>query len=521
MQQRQGRPPTPVCNRCHKLMHHHAGVSVAHPTLQSIKTTISESPHKYNHVYHILDAADFPLSLIPSLQRHLALAPQRSTNRRAKSSHYQHGRKAEMSFIITRSDLLAPRKEQVDSMMPYILRVLRDALGGSAHNVRLGNVRCVSSKRGWWTKQVKEDIWNRGGGGWMVGKVNVGKSNLFESVFPKNRNEKLELSLLRDTSDQALQDGSGGNTLCSKHDINRDLRNEQTRTALREENREYSNGGSLLPPAPPETAFPVMPLVSSLPGTTASPIRLAFGSGRGELIELPGLSRGDLEAFVAYHHKPDLVMRHRIKPKQLVIKPGQSLLVGGLICITPTLPEITVLAYPFVPLKCHVTSADRATAIHLQHEKSGVPTVARAGAGSRMGSAGKFPLKWDVTKQRAGPLTNPAAAGLSTGILPFVVFSTDILVEGCGWIELVAQVRKRNMESETNSERLFDDRSYPQVEVSSPDGKHVGVRRPMGAWMLGGQMLRFSNGKATRPRRSMKGAKKRLKMTKLAKQTYP
>ena len=55
--------------------------------------------------------------------------------------------------------------------------------------VRLGNVRCVSSRRGWWTRQVKDEISSRGGGGWMVGKVNVGKSSLFGSVFPKGAPE--------------------------------------------------------------------------------------------------------------------------------------------------------------------------------------------------------------------------------------------------------------------------------------------------------------------------------------------
>ncbi len=158
---------------------------------------ISESPYKYNHIYHVLDAADFPMSLIPQIQRHLELTPQRSQNRRAKTQRYYHGRMAEMSFIITRSDLLAPQKEQVDKLMPYLTEVLRDALGRSGADVRLGNLRCVSSKRGWWTKQIKDDIWNRGGGGWMVGKVNVGKSNLFESVFPKGRHEDVSFSSLR------------------------------------------------------------------------------------------------------------------------------------------------------------------------------------------------------------------------------------------------------------------------------------------------------------------------------------
>lgn len=500
---------TPVCNRCHDLVHHRTGHPVVHPTIQSLQEIIAESPHKYNHIYHVLDAADFPLSLIPSLQKNLSLAPQRSLNRRAKISHYQFGRKAEMSFIITRSDLLAPKKEQVDSLMPYILQVLREALGGSAENVRLGNVRCVSAKRGWWTKQVKEDIWNRGGGGWMVGKVNVGKSNLFETVFPKGRNDEPSVGALRHAAQQKLpSDLPNGNG--NEHQRSQSIQDlpEELESQLLQE--------SLLPPAPPETPYPVLPLVSSLPGTTAFPIRVPFGDGKGELIDLPGLARGDLEQFVEDDHKIDLVMRDRVKPEQLVIKPGQSLLVGGLLRITPTTPGLVVLAYPFVPLRCHVISTERATLIHTQREDSGVSTIAKSGIGSRMQSAGRFSLKWDVTKQRAGPLTKAAAVGLSTTALPFIVFSADILVEGCGWVELVAQVRKRDMKTGMESGGLFDDRPYPRIEVSSPDGGHVGVRQPMGIWSLCGQKPASSSKGPTRPRRSMKGVKKNLKKARRA-----
>src|SRR5205814_10496765 len=140
--------------------------------------------------YHGLDAADLPLSLMPQLHRLLNVTPQRSLNRRSKTGKYYHGKRAEVSFIITRSDLLAPQKEQVDSLMPYLRMVLRDALGPTGHKIRLGNIRCVSSKRGWWTKVLKEEIWERGGGGWMVGKVNVGKSHLFQSIFPKGRSQE-------------------------------------------------------------------------------------------------------------------------------------------------------------------------------------------------------------------------------------------------------------------------------------------------------------------------------------------
>ena len=414
-----------------------------------------------------------------------------------------------MSFIITRSDLLAPEKEQVDSLMPCILQVLRDALGESAESMRLGNVRCVSSKRGWWTKQVKQDIWNRGGGGWMVGKVNVGKSNLFENVFPKGRNNDYSLGSWRHPAQQespsGLPEANGGEQQVSQSPQDPP---EEVESQLPED--------SLLPPAPPETPYPVLPLVSSLPGTTASPIRVPFGGGKGELIDLPGLARGDLEQYVTEVHKANLVMHDRVKPEQLVIKPGQSLLVGGLLRLTPTTPDLVFLAYPFLPLRCHVTSTERAIALHTQREDSGVFTVAKPGIGSRMRSAGTFSLRWDVTKQRAGPLTKAAAAGLSTKSLPFMVFSADILVEGCGWIELVVQVRKRDMETRSEPSELFDTRPYPRIEVSSPDGGHVGVRQPLGIWSLCGKKRTPQSKAPVRPRRSMKGVKKNLKRARRA-----
>ena len=499
---------SPICNRCHGLMYHHTASPVKHPTLQSVQKIISQSPHTYNHIYHILDAADFPLSLIPSLQRHLLLVSNRSRNRRARTKQYSHGRRTEMSFIITRSDLLAPKKEQVDSLMPYILQVLRDALAGSAENVRLGNVRCVSSKRGWWTKQVKEDVWNRGGGGWMVGKVNVGKSSLFENIFPKGHKERAGSDPFRQLPHWGQQNGMVESSSVTAHDASQ---KEGRSHDFPEELQESPLRNSILPPAPPEIPYPTLPLVSLLPGTTVSPIRVPFGGGKGELIDLPGLPRGNLEDFVATDRKSEIVMRQRVKPEQVTIKPGQSLLIGGLVRITATTPDFVLLAYPFVPLKCHVASTERAIAIQMQREDSGVPSIAKPGIGSRMDPAGSFPLKWDVTKQRAGPLTKKEAVGLETEVLPFVVLSIDVLIEGCGWIELIAQVRKKDLVSVTQAGDLFDTRAYPRVEIFSPDGRNIGVRRPMGAWLLCGERSRSSGNKIARPRRSMRGVKKLLK----------
>lgn len=515
------------------------------------------------------------MSLIPGLHKLLDLTPQRSLNRRSKTGRFYHGKRTEVSFIITRSDLLAPKKEQVDSMMPYLRTVLRDALGRAGTDARLGNIRCVSAKQGWWTKELKEDIWSRGGGGWMVGKVNVGKSQLFHEVFPKGRRGRMEYEkpltssarpdetslvtvkpLSVDDSGSGMAPASVANNSFQEDELLYPTKNKTTKhttgSLVLDTTQDYSTSDvaldsppdnvdtrlspaapqfeeesmddeildtcSLLPPAQTETDYPAMPLVSALPGTTASPIRVPFGNGKGELIDLPGLSRGDLELHIQPEHRSSLVMRSRIRPEQQVIKPGQSLLLGGFIRITPTTPDVIFLAYSFNPLQPHLTSTEKAVGTQTQARDSNVENISVAGIGKKIASAGTFHLKWDVTKQRTGPITKRDAAGISVERLPFRVMSVDILIEGCGWVELTAQVRKRPGEisqSRSNSDErdlTFEEKEevdpqWPTVEVFSPLGRFIAARRPMNAWLNFAQ--KPSEKKATsRPRRSMKGMKK-------------
>jgi hypothetical protein len=523
--------PLPVCDRCHDLTYNSRGVPIAHPSIESLADSIAESPFRHNHVYHVLDAADFPLSLIPSIYRRLSLVQPRTQNRR---SQHKFSTRPTISFIITRSDLLGPTKEMVDSLMPYFTSVLRTALGRSAEDIRLGNVHLVSSKRGWWTKDIKESIWKRGGGSWMVGKVNVGKSNLFEVLFPKGSTDRAPSYA---ELEQEVQ--------CKTPSLGSDNTSEQSGNKL-----ELLSETSLLPPPQPETPYPVLPLISSLPGTTASPIRLPFGNNKGELIDLPGLTRGNLDSYVAPEHKLDLVMTHRPTVVQHNIKPGQSLLLGGgLVRITPTFNDAerdtVVLAYPFVPISAHITATEKAIGTQLQQRVSGIKSILRDGAGENMTSAGIFRLDTDVTKGRAGPVIR---AGVKVERLPFRVFATDILLEGVGWVELICQVRKRRqpppegttMRQSEGGDALShldepsvirgrheggkpensEDDGFPRpvVEVFTPEGKHVGQRKCMGAWLLWNrgrntrQKRKAIN--AARPRRSMKGVKKREKMLK-------
>lgn len=452
-------PETPVCDRCHSLIHHHVGQPIHHPSVEAIQQTIAESPHRRNHIYHVLDAADFPLSLVPNLQTSLRLPKLRTQNRRAKHKGWvANNRIAEVSFIITRADLLAPLKEQVDKLLPYMQNVLRSALGRANKDARLGNVHLVSAKRGWWTKKVKEDIWERGGAGWMVGKVNVGKSNLFEVVFPKGRGadyedvRKIRTAAEREAmlqSTKSLDELKAVQKQLDEEDAESERRRRQPvlepEDFLPEEGEEDYDPNSLLPPRQPYTPFPVLPLASPLPGTTASPIRIPFGRNRGELIDLPGLARTnpDISVFVKPEEHDQLVMKSRVSADRYVLKPGQSLVLGGgLIRITPVTDDMIFLIHPFVPLKPHIASTEKCIGLQNQTRDSGVPSILANNVGSKMKSAGVYKLKWDATKQLAGPLTSTMAGKMKPENLPFTIWSTDILIEGVGWVEISAQVRK-------------------------------------------------------------------------------
>ncbi|KAK4102579.1 hypothetical protein N658DRAFT_495286 [Parathielavia hyrcaniae] len=546
----------PLCDRCHTLIHHSAGNSIYHPSIESLRDTIEESPYKSNHVYHVLDAADFPISLLSRLHSLLDVT-LRTQNRRAKPVKFQHGRRMEMSFIISRSDLLAPSKEQVDSLMPYLKETLRQAMGRVGGRIRLGNVHCVSAKRGWWTKELKEEIWKRGGAGWMVGKANVGKSQLFEAVFPKGRmgweapKQQISVTVFPKSQPHPTLEEDA-----AEHDTEND-----TNPLLPGRTVDNTDELSLLPPPQPETNYPEMPVVSSLPGTTASPIRVPFGNGRGELIDLPGLARSDLEVHVLPEKRPDLIMKSRIIPEQQVLRPGQSLLLGGFIRLTPRNvgpqdDELIFLAYAFTPIAPHLTATDKAVAVQAQAEDApNVETIAAPGTGAKIQHAGAFQVRYDVTKARTGPITSKVAVGLKVDRLPYRVLGIDILIEGCGWVEVAVQVRTRQLYPRRQDSRtagggggggdVFDtmeqqlqtldlrpepvnagktkegeregevEAKWPVIDVYSPEGKFIGYRPPMNAWVLNKPKKETKS----RPRRSMKGAKKMEKVMGRAKKS--
>jgi hypothetical protein len=385
--------------------------------------------------------------------------------------------------------------------MKYFRKILAQAVGIEkrkrekiGESYRLGNIHMISSHRGWWTKDVRGYMRDHGGGIWMVGKVNVGKSSFIESCYPKdsrNLEKVADILLTRQQQEQPLL--------------------EQIDPVLESED-------SLLPPAPREELYPTLPIVSSLPGTTVSPIRIPFGHGRGELIDLPGLDRNTLQDFVKDEHKLDLIMTKRLVPtERLIIKSKQSLVLGGgLVRITPVNndDDIVFMAACFVPLSTHVTKTEKAIEVQAgQRQVPGTGIIKDEVLGIMPKAEINQDKAADTTDNTTSPATNPtfASAGifplltdvtsnhLPTGLrkyqesrdsrisgdrrpedsLPYRVLSTDILVEGSGWIELTAQIRATK-----SSSSYKDTTDFPAVEVFSPHGQCIGCRPPLQAWTL-------------------------------------
>lgn len=204
------------------------------------------------------------------------------------------------------------------------------------------------------------------------------------------------------------------------------------------------------------------------------------------MIDLPGLDRGQLEDYVRDEHKRDLIMRKRPKPELLAIKGGQSLLLGGgLIRITPVNPDDVLMAACFLPLEPHITKTEKAIEMQTEKRPYTGPNIAKEGFSETIKSAGAFDLKWDVTESHLPTSIAKAVEDNKTSPppLPYKVMSADLLVEGCGWIELTVQIRAKALEVSSTDDGAGPPRSVlPRVEVFSPNGRHIGSRMPIECW---------------------------------------
>jgi hypothetical protein len=88
--------------------------------------------------------------------------------------------------------------------------------------------------------------------------------------------------------------------------------------------------------------------------------------------------------------------------------------------------------------------------------------------------------------------------------LPYRVMSADILIEGCGWVELTAQIRAKSTQD-------GDEPVNPQVEVFTPNGKHIASRKPIECFGLTEQKKKHDRRKiGSRGRQSISHTKRVL-----------
>src|SRR5690606_400986 len=161
----------PYCWRCLSMLHHHTAKPLPEEyqaDLESIAQLMTDAKHKNNHIYHLIDAADFPMSVIPRLRtgigRHL---PKYMANR------------LEVTAVITRADLLLPKREMVTDLYGDIQQALRPLMHEKDDILDpRTRMRVISVRNGWDVGRIKEQIANasNSGGIWIVGKANVGKS---------------------------------------------------------------------------------------------------------------------------------------------------------------------------------------------------------------------------------------------------------------------------------------------------------------------------------------------------------
>ncbi|KAF8441968.1 hypothetical protein BGX38DRAFT_1096359 [Terfezia claveryi] len=531
-------PKLPLCERCKSLLNHDSCAPIhAYPDLDTLIDLISESKHEKNHIYHLIDAADFPLSLIPRLKSYLAqyLPPKKARN-------------LSVSYVITRADLLMPKEEQVTSLMTYLKGVLKDALPpGEAiedhHSPWGGSFRVISIRNAWSIRRVKAEfshmaglklskaekgiVKSREGGIWIVGKANVGKSRFVGEIVPEGSFTNLE-RVIGTVSGPRASYSPELETLTREEKLKEFLKKVEGKERVKNPEITKEELAKILEEAQikiqneelDQEELPlVSPTISNIPGTTVAPVRVAFrhpgengrkGGVKGEIIDLPGMERGRFLDFVRPKLRRKVQMECRVDPKQYVVKPGQSLVLAGLIMIQPKTRGTDFMMYPYTALPTHVTATEKALEFMNHPDPEGNKPVSAPLPGTlpeNIKSAGTFHLSSDVTRLRNPQLRGKSDAEIE--LLPYKIYSTDILLEGVGWVEIVAQIRTHQVMMDV----------VPEVEVFTPLGKGVGSRKPMGADMLRLQGLKKIGKYGVRrsptegrQRPSMKGRKKQSKI---------
>ena len=159
-----GPATNPVCQRCFQLRHYSSALSVAVPESEYLHS-LQTLKDKRALILLMLDVTDFPGSLFPNL-----------------SSLIRPGNP--VIVVANKVDLL-PSGSEVDKRR--LEKHLREvAIGGSLHGCHLERVMFISAKQGTGVDVLTQTIvtsWGNRGDVFLLGCTNVGKSTLFNRLL--------------------------------------------------------------------------------------------------------------------------------------------------------------------------------------------------------------------------------------------------------------------------------------------------------------------------------------------------
>ena len=303
----ESRVPPLVCGRCHGIRYHHRASGLpAYPTLHTLTNLMQNSPHIKNHIYHLIDAADLPMSLQPGLREHLY-----------RNLSKPLCRQLTVSYIVTRADILMASERQISSLMTYIKKRIKDALPEDERvESMVDKIHVISIRNGWGVGKVKDEIRRRTGGVWIIGGINVGKSRFVKEMWPEGGESR---PVTREEAEEYGILPEGGEST--------ELKAEGKEGGVEKKKGKMAYEYFLNP-------LHITPTVSDVPGTTAAPIKIAYrasGQGRrwGEMIDLPGFerwvsySKNGLLKYVRPELQMAVAMDERVKGQQYTIKSGK------------------------------------------------------------------------------------------------------------------------------------------------------------------------------------------------------
>lgn len=175
LKDKDSRHKTPLCSRCHSLLHHShipANIEEDKASTFDVYSKIRQDPDAL--VINVVDVMDFPLSLLP-LRKHIGTRPR-------------------IIHVFSRIDVLYIKPLTSQDVKPRLLRTLESLLGDD----RPFDVRVISALKGWEVTSLANSLRMRRKDTniYFVGSANAGKSSLVATLGRRSKAPQIQLPVV-------------------------------------------------------------------------------------------------------------------------------------------------------------------------------------------------------------------------------------------------------------------------------------------------------------------------------------